>query len=112
MSHLEDDIYSLFQKRAYDVAAWTDKNVKVYFNDKIIEIQSFEEYADLYLNNSKKKVFEKINDYWEVIATHNSDEIFEQVSFVNGINTIRGGKHVDYVVDQIKEKIVEDIKKK
>ena len=53
-----------------------------------------------------------MNDCWEIIATHNNDEVFEQVSFVNGINTIRGGKHVDYVVDQIKERIVEYIKKK
>ena len=112
MDKLEDDIYSLFVKRAYDVAAWTDENVQVYLNDKLINIKSFKEYADLYLNSSKKRVYEKLNDYWEVIATHNNDEIFEQVSFVNGINTIRGGKHVDYIVDQIKEKMVEYIKKK
>ena len=60
----------------------------------------------------RKRVYEKVNDCWEVIATHNNDEIFEQVSFVNGINTIRGGKHVDYVVDQIKDKMVELIKRR
>ncbi len=112
MTHLEDDVYSLFQKRAYDVAAWTNANVKVYFNDHLIEIESFKDYASLYINQNKKRVYEKVNDFWEVIATHNTDEIFEQVSFVNGINTIRGGKHVDYVVDQIKDKLVEYIKKK
>ena len=112
MTHLEEDVYSLFQKRAYDVAAWTDKNVKVYFNDKLININNFEDYARLYIQSSKKCVHEKVNDKWEVIATHNNDEVFEQVSFVNGINTIRGGKHVDYVVEQIKEKLAELIKKK
>ena len=30
---------------------------------------------------------------------------FEQISFVNGINTYRGGKHVDYIVNQITKKL-------
>jgi DNA topoisomerase-2 len=37
---------------------------------------------------------------------------FEQISFVNGINTTEGGKHVDYVVNQITKKLSEWIKKK
>ena len=55
MEKLEDDIYSLFQKRAFDVAAWTDSNVSVYLNDKLIEIQSFKDYAGLYMPETKKK---------------------------------------------------------
>ena len=112
MTEMEDDIFALFEKRAYDVAAWTDSSVKVYFNDKLIDIENFEDYSKLYLADTKKRVYEKVNDKWEIIATHNDNEVFEQVSFVNGINTIRGGKHVDYIVDQIKDKLVDWIRKK
>ena len=37
---------------------------------------------------------------------------FTQVSFVNGINTIKGGKHVDYVLNQIVRKLTAYIEKK
>ena len=33
------------------------------------------------------RVHEKINSRWEIIATVSKDDHFEQVSFVNGINT-------------------------
>ena len=35
-----------------------------------------------------------------------------QVSFVNSINTIRGGKHVDAISDQIVQYLIEKVKKK
>ena len=37
---------------------------------------------------------------WEV-AICVSDHNFEQISFVNGIATLKGGTHVDYVVDMV-----------
>jgi DNA topoisomerase-2 len=40
-----------------------------------------------------------------------SDE-FKQISFVNGIFTSKGGKHVDYIVQQITKKMVAYILKK
>ncbi len=112
MTHLEDDIYSLIHKRVYDIAAWTNKSVTVKFNGFDIPINSFESYANLYIPKNKERVYEKCNSNWEIIATYNDDETFEQVSFVNGINTIRGGRHVDYIVKQISTKLAELIKKK
>lgn len=37
---------------------------------------------------------------------------FQQISFVNGLETVRGGTHVDYVVDYIVQYLREYIKKK
>lgn len=34
------------------------------------------------------------------------------MSFVNSINTIRGGTHVNYIVDQIADGLLNHIKKK
>jgi len=41
-----------------------------------------------------------------------TDGSFQQVSFVNGICTSKGGTHVNYILDQILERILETIKKK
>ena len=37
---------------------------------------------------------------------------FQQVSFVNSIATTKGGKHVDYIADQVVSKIIDIVKKK
>ena len=114
MSNIDEDIYSLFEKRAYDVAAWTPKNISVYFNDTKLPIKQFEQYVDLYLGSKtdRPRVYEKLNDRWEIVASFSEDDTFQQVSFVNGICTKRGGKHVEAVADQIKESLCDLIRKK
>ncbi len=114
MEGLDDDIISLIGKRVYDICACTDKSVSVFLNDKKLDVKTFEKYVDLYIGQKadKARVFITPNERWEVVATSSNDDIFEQVSFVNGINTIRGGKHVDYISDQIRDKVVEMFKKK
>ena len=113
MEGLNDDLISIIRKRTYDVAGVTDKNTKVYFNNKLIEIKEFERYADMYIGDkseTKRAYDEGLG--WQIVATSSEDEIFEQVSFVNGICTLRGGTHVEYIADQIKNKLVEHLKKK
>ena len=87
----------------------------MFFNNKRININNFQKYAQLYLDDYSNKdiIYEKINDRWEVIATYNDKTSnLEQVSFVNGIWTIKGGKHVDNVVNQIIKNMTELIVKK
>ena len=111
---ITDDMFKIMEKRAYDMAACTGSNVNIYFNNQKIDCKTFEKYADLYLGNKKEnpRVYEKINDRWEVCATLNPEMTFEQISFVNGINTTKGGKHVDYVVNQLTNKLSKYINKK
>jgi DNA topoisomerase-2 len=112
---LTDDIYDLFYRRALDACATSDSSVSVYFNNSKLEIKSFEKYADLYLGGDKKvapRVYEACGERWEFIAAPNESGQFEQVSFVNGINTSRGGKHVDYLKNQIAKEIGEMISSK
>jgi DNA topoisomerase-2 len=107
---MTDDMYRLFRKRAFDVCATTDPTVSVYFNDQKLEVKDFEKYADLYLGSKEEhpRVHEACGDgRWEVVASYNESGQFEQVSFVNGINTLRGGKHVDQVVLQITKRLAE-----
>ena len=42
-----------------------------------------------------------MNDRWEIVACISPLDEFTQVSFVNGINTIKGGKHVDMISKQL-----------
>lgn len=111
---MTDDMFNIMKKRSYDACAVTDNDVNIYFNDSKLEYKTFEKYADLYLGDkgNHMRVFEKINERWEVIASYNQYNGFEQVSFVNGIWTIKGGKHVDYIVNQIVKKLTELIQKK
>lgn len=113
MTGMNDELESIIKKRIYDISGITSKNTKVYFNNKIVEVKDFEKYVDLYLGpkTEVKRAYEESNG-WQIIATSSSDEIFEQVSFVNGICTQRGGTHVDYIADQIKVKLAEYLKKK
>lgn len=111
---LTDDTYDLFIKRCYDVCALTDTDVHVFLNGVKLEYKSFEKYVDLYIGgkNDQGRVYELVNDRWEIVASYNEHGTFEQVSFVNGIWTIKGGKHVDYIANQITNKLIEVLNKK
>ncbi|KAH9301945.1 hypothetical protein KI387_013528, partial [Taxus chinensis] len=118
MTHLEHDVVTLMKKRVVDLAGCLGKGVKVELNGKFLPIKSFENYVDLYLSqadNSESKTdkrpYEKVNDRWEVCVT-SSDAQFQQVSFVNGIATIKGGSHVDYIANQITTHVMNIVKKK
>jgi len=111
---LTDDMHSIIVKRVYDACAVTDNDVNVFLNEQKLEIKNFEKYADLYLGvkGDHSRVYECVNERWEVIASYNESNGFEQVSFVNGVWTLRGGKHVEYITNQIVKKLSELIVKK
>jgi len=116
MDKLDDDTVALLARRAYDIAASTP-GVKVYLNDKRLPVNKFEDYCKLYLHNNNetdepvKLLYEKPHERWE-IALACSDIGFQQVSFVNSIATTKGGRHVDYIVDQLVKQISETVNKK
>ena len=117
MTKLDRDIVALFSRRAFDIAG-SSKGVKVYLNGKKLSISGFKEYVEMFLKDKEDEIgnpikvaYEVVNDRWQIAATV-SDRGFQQNSFVNSIATTRGGKHVDYVADQIVSKLAEIIKKK
>ena len=111
---LTDDMFNFFKKRIYDIGVITDKSVKVMFNGETLQSKSFENYMDLYIGpkTDAKRVFEKVNDRWEVGVCLSPLDEFAQVSFVNGVNTLKGGKHTDYILNQIIKKMTAYIEKK
>jgi DNA topoisomerase-2 len=115
LSGLTADMISLFKKRVYDVAAITDKSVKVRYNSQAIPVKNFQQYIDMYVGpkDAAPRVYEGESDErWEYAVALSPSHEFSQVSFVNGIHTAKGGKHVDYILGQITRKLVAFIEKK
>lgn len=102
---LSEDVINLLKRRVYDISAITDKKIKVKYNDELIQTKHFQQYIDLYVGNKSEtsRVYECPNNDWEY-AVCLSDE-YKHISFVNGIHTSVGGKHVDYIMDQIIKKL-------
>ena len=119
VSGLTPDMHALIKKRVYDIAAVTDhsvKKIKVLYNGAQVPVKNFQQYVDAYLASEthlcKKKVYEEANERWEYAVALSPTHEFQQVSFVNGICTFKGGKHVEYISGQITRKIAEYIEKK
>ncbi|KAF6097836.1 DNA topoisomerase II alpha [Phyllostomus discolor] len=117
MQSLDKDIVALMVRRAYDIAGST-KDVKVFLNGNRLPVKGFRSYVDMYLKdkvdetgNPLKVIHEQVNHRWEVCLTM-SEKGFQQISFVNSIATSKGGRHVDYIADQIVAKLVDVVKKK
>ena len=110
------DVISLLKKRVYDISAVTDKTLKVKYNDNLLPIKNFEQYINMYIGDktSAPRVYEDSGSEgrWEYAVALTPTNEFVQVSFVNGIHTTKGGKHVEYILNQITRKLVEFIEKK
>ncbi|KAJ2850724.1 DNA topoisomerase 2 [Coemansia brasiliensis] len=120
MSHLDDDAVALITKRVYDMAGCVE-GVRVVLNGEVIPIKNFKSYVEMYLlpptnpddpvpPRAPTIVHKRFSDRWEV-AFAVSDGQFNQVSFVNSINTLRGGTHVNYIADQITKNFIASLKK-
>ena len=110
----DKDFIALLKRRVYDIAAVTNKSIKVKYNSLPIEVKTFMNYIDLYIGSKsdKERLYEEPNERWEYAVCLAPNDEFSQVSFVNGIFTSKGGKHVEYIVNQIVRKLTTYIKEK
>jgi DNA topoisomerase-2 len=109
MTKMDDAIYKIFEKRVYDANICTSQNCKVKFQGEPLPKCSFNTYAKMYTKSDEMCTF--TSDRWSVCIAP-SDDGFEQVSFVNGICTTKGGSHVDHVSGILANGIIEDMAKK
>jgi DNA topoisomerase-2 len=113
---LTSDMIALLKKRVYDIGAITDKIIKVKYNDELIPVKNFEQYISMYIGDKSTapRVYEEggTEGRWEYAVALTPTSEFIQVSFVNGIHTSKGGKHVEYILNQIIRKLVDYIEKK
>lgn len=114
---LTPDMIALLKKRVYDIGAVTNHSIhkiRVSYNQTPIPVKNFQQYIDLYLGDKAecKRIYEAPDERWEYAVALSTTHEFMQVSFVNGICTFKGGKHVDYIMSQITKKVGEYIEKK
>jgi DNA topoisomerase-2 len=115
---ITSDMYALLKKRTYDIAAVTDhslKKIKVKFNNELVPIKNFQNYIDMYIgtkDNGGLRVYESPDERWEYAVALSPTHEFMSLSFVNGICTTKGGKHVDHIITQLTRKLQEYIEKK
>lgn len=108
LTEIDESHFKIIEKRVYDLAA-CNTNVKIYFNDKLINFKTFEDYIKLYTN---EYFYESTKDKSWSIGIAPSSNGFQQVSFVNSTDTYDGGTHVDYILNQIILQLREFFQKK
>lgn len=110
----ENDTIALLKKRTIDAAAVTDKKVIVSFNKIKVGVKDFEEYMNLYIGKKSEtpRVFNLVSERWSIGFALNPFPSFTHVSFVNGIFTDEGGKHVDHIIDPVINKVTKQLQDK
>ncbi len=113
LNNLTDDHLSLFKRRVYDVAGTTKSNVKVYYNEEYIDIKTFEDYIKLYYSDKDEEelniIYQEFNDRWSIGVVYDPTNEFRHVTFVNKISTYDGGTHLNYIINQIVDKVTNSI---
>lgn len=122
MDGIDDDFEALIKRRTYDMAG-TLRGIKVYLNGERVKVATFAKYMEMYTkaisreqgksedDKEKDIIITDKHDRWD-IGFAVSDGSFNQVSFVNSIATTSGGTHVNYIADQIVEKLMAIVNKK
>ena len=109
MSKMDNTIYKIFQKRVWDANICTTQNCKVKFNGDVLTKQTFETYAKMH--EGVENVTCVNGDRWSVCIGP-AENGMEQVSFVNGLCTTKGGTHVDHAANLIANGIIDEMAKK
>jgi len=113
--------YQLMKRRVVDIAGTSNGKLTVTLNGEVINVNSFDEYINLYRqqssisSNNLPMVYQKLNTRWEVsigLSDTKSNQGLESISFVNGMNTSRGGTHIDIIAKQVSQYIADYINTK
>ncbi len=117
------DMTAVLKTRTWELAALCGKEVKVSWNGTTVTANTFEKYVRLFVGENASLAHEVCGPRWEVAAVlarslyeddagGQAEEGARAVSFVNGINTRKGGKHVDTVVRHVLSDFCEAAAKK
>ena len=105
------DMISLFNKRIVDLIGLCHHNINIYLNNQlIVKTSSFSSYLKLY--KSEQPWIQGQCQNWEFAIRFNDNKNIEphyHISFVNGVFTNKGGKHLEYLIELLMEKLVKII---
>ena len=97
-------------------AAATTEELPITEIKTLLNVKNFQQLIDLYIGK-ESRVYEAPNERWEYAVCLSSgissgSNSISQVSYVNAICTNKGGKHVEYIMNQLIKKIVTIIETK
>jgi DNA topoisomerase-2 len=109
-----NDMINLLNKRTVDLIGLCKEQVKIYLNDKLIPRENdVESYLKLFPSDQPWIIGKCVkNPHWVYAIRFNDSKSIDpqtHISFVNGIYTNRGGKHVDYMMDLLMDKMTKII---
>ena len=107
---IPEGMVCLIERRVYDLAMTVGKDVKVTWNGGLVKCRTLVDYAKAF--GCDTVVSESPNDRWSIVVTRTPADGYFHSSFVNGIWTSKGGKHVDAVTDQLVGHIVDHLEQK
>ena len=114
-----DAMMAVLHTRAIELAAMAGKEVKVSWNGTVVPTNTFEKFINLFVKDGTSHAYERCGERWEVGAVLARNLFSEDdspddrhISFVNGINTRKGGKHVETVLKTVLGNFTEVAKKK
>ncbi len=117
LKKFQPTLTKLLETRAWQAAAYT--SAKVYYNNNIIPIKSFEDFCQMFTENlvfaSKLTKSSKPSEYpWDVcIAISDGKE--RHMSIINGVYMPKGGTHIQYIqnllVANLRDRVEKEIKK-
>lgn len=102
---LDDDHYGLMMRRVYDLATTLRGTVKVYLNDLQLAIKGIEDYVKLCVPQDLHDGI--LSDHcssgrWHVaVVPAPEGSKHQQMTFANGVHTMRGGTHVNDVTNKV-----------
>jgi DNA topoisomerase-2 len=115
------DMEYVLRTRVVELAGHIGRDVKVSWNGTVVASNTFEKFVKLFLREDAAALAHEIaGPRWEVAAVLSRQLYAEEdglpddkhISFVNGINTRRGGKHVECVARHVLADCCEIAKKK
>jgi DNA topoisomerase-2 len=114
-----DQMMTVLHTRAIELAAMAGKEVKVTWNGALVPTNTFEKFINLFIKDGTSHAYERCGERWEVGAVLAKNLFAEDdspddrhISFVNGINTRKGGKHVEAVLKTVLGSFTDLAKKK
>jgi len=114
-----DAMMLVLHTRAIELAAMAGKDVKVAWNGSVVPTNTFEKFINLFIKDGTSHAYERCGERWEVGAvlarnlfSEDDSPDDKHISFVNGINTRKGGKHVETVLKTVLGNFTDLAKKK
>lgn len=105
---ISNDIIEVIKDRLYNLSICYPK-IKFIFNDEVLAVKNASQLAKLFDDHAVS--FDGDN-YNIVITSSGDDEEFRHLSYFNGISIKNGGNHIDFMINNLCNELIPQIKRK